>query len=274
MNRRALQIVARFELNEALRSRLALVVLGLYGLGAGLGAYAFGNALADSLRSQVVGGLVANFVEDAALRLELQQIEPLALFYGFMALQLVAPLVLVTSAGAHAGDLARGSARFVLTRSDRGSWAFGKLIGHAMLLATGLSIGALVTILAAFDHWHFDVGSIFWLLRAAFRAWVYGVCHLGIFAALSLVARTPARARVLCVLSLFGLWLAQTLSQAPWVIERVPAAQLLGWLFPARYKLLLWSPSWLISGSATLALLTIGLGSFALGQALFARSDA
>jgi hypothetical protein len=218
--------------------------------------------------------LIASFVEDAALRQELQQTEPVALFYGFMALELVAPLVLLTSAGAHAGDLARGSVRFVLTRCERSSWAFGKLLGHAALLATGLLTGAVVTILGAFEHWHFGAGSLFWLLRAAFRAWVYGVCHLGIFAGLSLVARTPARARVLAVLGLFGLWLAQTLSQAAWVTERVPGVQLLGWLFPARYKLLLWSPTWLTSGLATLALLAIGLGAFALGQALFARSDA
>jgi hypothetical protein len=182
--------------------------------------------------------------------------------------------VLLTSAGAHAGDLARGSVRFVLTRADRASWAFGKLLGHAALLATGLLIGAVVTVLAAFDHWHFGAGNVTWLLRAAFRAWVYGVCHLGIFSALSLVAGTPSRARVLGVVSLCGLWLAQTLTQGAWVHERMPALQFVGWLFPARYKLLLWSPSWLVSGSAMLALLTIGLGAFALGQAWFARSDA
>ena len=92
----------------------------------------------DLVRRQALPRVISGLVDDPALREELIRIDPLALFYGFMALQLVALLVLFTSGGVHASDLARGTTRFVLTRCDRLSWALGKLLGHAALLAAGL----------------------------------------------------------------------------------------------------------------------------------------
>jgi hypothetical protein len=291
---RKLWIVARFELGEALRSRLVVVILTLYGAGAALGAYLFAKLLAaaeeaaraalaeslsasalpaDLLRRQAFPRVLSGLIDNEALRAELSNIEPLALFYGFMALHLVAPLVLATSGGAHAGDLAQGASRFVLTRCDRLSWALGKLLGHAALLAVGLLVGALVTGVVASLQARLDPASVVWLIRAAFRAWVYGSAYLGIFSGVSLVAGAPARARMLCVLVLFGLWLGHGLSQADALAQRAPGAQYLAWLFPAHYQLLLWSPSWLESLPAMLALLLIGSSGFALGFWAFARGD-
>jgi ABC-2 family transporter len=294
MNWRKLGIVTRFELGEALRSRLVVVILTLYGAGAGLGAYLFAKLLAaaeeaaraalpealaanvpaDLLRRQAFPRVLSSLIDNEALRAELSNIDPLALFYGFMALHLVAPLVLTTSGGAHAGDLSQGATRFVLTRCDRLSWSLGKLLGHAALLGVGLLVGALVTAVVASLQARLDVGSVVWLIRAAFRAWVYGSAYLGIFSGVSLVARTPSRARALSVLLLFGLWLGHSLSQAEFVPQRAPGAQYLGWLFPAHYQLLLWSPDWLDSLPAILALLAIGSAGFALGFWAFARGDA
>lgn len=290
-----LGLVARFELAEALRSRLVIVILVLYGAGAALGAYLFSKALGaaeravrdnlptalgahdapeDLVRRQALPRVISGLIDDPALREELVQIEPLALFYGFMALQLVALLVLFTSGGAHAADVARGTTRFVLTRCDRLSWALGKLLGHAALLAGGLLAGAAVTLIVGFAQGRFDATSALWLLRAALRAWTYGLAYLGLFAGIALVVRAPAPARVFSVLLLFGLWVVHGLVHSEWLARIVPGVGHAGWLFPAEYKLLLWSPSWLVSSFASAGLIAIGAAGFALGHLSFRRSDA
>lgn len=295
MSWRKLGIVARFELAEALRSRLIVVVLAVYGAGAGFGAFAFAKAVnaaeravqsqledsliahdlsAEELRRQALPQLLARVVDDPALRDELVRIDPLALFYGFMALQLVAPLVLILSGGAHATDLGRGATRFVLTRCDRLSWALGKLLGHAALLALGLLVGALVTAVVAGAQSQLELGSVFWLLRAALRAFAYGLAYLGIFVGLGLGVRVPARTRALSVLALIGLSLGHSLCRAEWFEARLPFASALAWCFPSEYEWRLWSPNLLLSGAAMLALLGIGAVGFAIGHALFRRSDA
>jgi ABC-type transport system involved in multi-copper enzyme maturation permease subunit len=292
---RKVRIVARFELAEALRSRLITIVLGLYGAGAALGAYIFSRALEaaeaavresmfgtlsahaipdDLVRQQALPRVIAFFVKDEALQRELAAVEPLAIFYGFMALTCVAPLLLMTSGGLHSGDLASGAARFVLTRCDRLAWSLGKLLGHATLLAVGLLVGVLATALVAGLRTGIDAGSVFWLLRAAFRAWVYGLAYLGIFSAISLSVRMPSRARALSLAALFALWVGHSICESSYWTSRIPALALGAWLFPARYELALWSPSWLSSLPAMLALTSIAAAAFAAGYGLFRRSDA
>ncbi len=295
LNWRKLGIVAGFELAEALRSRLVVVVLVVYGAGAGLGAYLFTKALEaaeaaardsllgdlsahvvpdDLVRRQALPRLIAFLVEDEQLRQELIAIDPLAIFYGIVALNLVAPLVLLTSGGAHASDIGRGATRFLLTRCDRLSWSLGKLAGHGALLGMGLLVGALVTAAVGYGQSKLDLGSLFWLVRAAFRAWVYGLAYLGIFAGLSLLVRAPARARALSVFTLFALWIGHTLSQSDGLAERLPGLQYLRWLFPAQYKLSLWSPNYAESLAAMLALFLIASSAFAFGHSRFKRADA
>ena len=66
-----------------------------------------------------------------------------------MAQSFVPLLVLVTSGGVHAADIASGSTRFVLTRSDRLTWSLGKFLGHALLLvAWALYLGNAAMLLA------------------------------------------------------------------------------------------------------------------------------
>jgi hypothetical protein len=292
---RKVRIVARFELAEALRSRLITIVLGLYGAGAALGAYIFSRALEaaeaavresmfgelsahvipdDLVRRQALPRVIAFLVKDEALQRELAAVEPLAIFYGFMALTCVAPLLLMTSGGLHSGDLASGAARFVLTRCDRLAWSLGKLLGHATLLAVGLLVGVLATALVAVLRAGIDPGSVFWLLRAAFRAWVYGLAYLGIFSAISLSVRIPSRARALSLAALFALGVGHSICDSRYWTSRVPALAFGVWLFPARYELALWSPSWLSSLPAMLALTSIAVAAFAGGYGLFRRSDA
>jgi ABC-type transport system involved in multi-copper enzyme maturation permease subunit len=292
---RKLARVARFELAEALRSRLVSVVFAIYGAGAALGAFVFSKTLdaaeeavreqmfgtmsahtipEDVVRRQALPRVISFLVDDEVLARELSDVDPLALFYGFMALNLVAPLVLMTSGGLHSNDVASGAARFVLTRCDRLTWALGKWVGHAILLGVGLVLGALATALVAGLYGGIDAASVIWLLRASFRAWIYGLSYLGLFSAVALCVRAPSRARSLSIALLFALWIGHSICEGGYFVERLPALGYLVWVFPARYELALWSPSWLSSLPAMLALLAIGLGAFALGHAVFRRADA
>jgi len=295
LDTRKLVRVAQFEVAEALRSRLISVVFALYGAGAALGAYVFSKTLEaaeqavreqmfgtlsahsipdDIVRQQALPRVISFLVSDEALARELSGVDPLALFYGFMALNLVAPLVLMTSGGLHSGDIASGAVRFVLTRCDRFTWALGKWLGHAVLLAVGLAVGALATALVATLRGGIDPMSLLWLARASSRAWIYGVSYLGLFSCVALAVRVPSRTRTLSILLLFGLWIGHSICNGGYFTERLPALALLVWFFPAHYELALWSPSWAASAPAVLALLAIGLGGLVLGHAIFRRADA
>jgi hypothetical protein len=292
---RKLGVVARFELAEALRSRLVVVVLCLYGLGAAFGAFAFVKALDaaessvratlsqtlsahdladEGVRRDAITQILSHIVQDRDLLADLVAVDPLALFYGYMALTLVAPFVLLTSAGAHARDLRRGAVRFVLTRCDRLSWALGKTLAQACLLALGLAVSALAT--AAVGLWlaRFDAVTLFWLGRAAVRALMYGLAYLGIFTGLSLALRVPGPAVAASVGTLFGLWMGHGLTRWSWLSRELPPVRAAAWLFPGQYQELLWSPSWLVSGGAALALLGMGALALSGGHWLFHRADA
>jgi hypothetical protein len=292
---RKLGVVLRFELAEALRSRLIVVVLCMYGLGAAFGAFAFVKTLdaaersvrdslgqtlsahdldSEQMRQEAKSQILSRVVQDRDLLADLVAVDPLALFYGYMALALVAPFVLLTCAGAHARDLRRGATRFVLTRCDRLTWALGKALAQACLLALGLAVSALAT--AAVGLWlaRFDSATLFWLGRAAVRALMYGLAYLGIFAGLSLGLRVPGPAVAGSVLVLFGLWLGHGLTRWSWSGRELPPLRAAAWLFPGQYQELLWSPSWLVSGGAALALLCMGALGFAAGHWLFLRADA
>lgn len=293
---RRVSIVLGFELREALRSRLVTLVLLLYGAGAAIGAWLFLQAMLgaesvarsalmqslgvpesqvpeDLVRRQALPGVISSLVEDPALRDQLLAMDPLAIFYGFMALSVVSGLVLVTSGSAHASDLTTGAARFVLTRCERRSWALGKALGHAALLAVGLVAGALATTaVAVWVRGTIELATLRDLLRTSLWAWLYGACFVGIFSGVSLLARTPQRARMLGVVVLLALWLGHKLC----ALSTLPggAGEWLVWLFPAQYEALLWSPEPLRFLLALGALLALGGLALLLGAWVFQRRDA
>ncbi len=294
---RKLRIVARFELLEALRSRLFLVVLALYGAGAATGSFVFLKVLAaaenaarralatsgsipeshipdDLVRAHALP-FVGHLIEDDALRSELLSIPPLAIFYGYMALLLVPLLVLATSAGAIASDLSSGAARFALFRCDRATWATGKLLGQETLLAAGLLAGALLAgTVGMLMTSEFDLEIWAWLVRTSFRAWLYGSGWLGIFLGFSFVVRKPMAARALALFTLIGFAVLHGLLTAEFINAHLPGVRFLAVLLPTHHRDALWSPhlgTYLVSVGAVLA---IGTAAFTAGLSLFRRRDA
>jgi hypothetical protein len=229
---------------------------------------------ADLLKEQALPWLVS-WVEDPATRAQLLEMDPLSIFFGWGSLQLVAMFVFLPATKCIAGDVGQGATRFVLFRCDRLSFCLGKALAHAALLAAGLMLAAGASF--AMGTWldsHLDLSRAGWLLRTAFRAWVFGLAFLGIFLGVSMTAASAARARFRATLLWFGLWIAHSVLTAQWLNSRAPGAEHAAWLFPSHYQAALWSPGALSYWGAVFALLTIGSVAFALGYRVFASRDA
>ncbi|MBX3130340.1 MAG: ABC transporter permease subunit [Polyangiaceae bacterium] len=290
----SIRLVASFDLLESLRSRKAVVLLALYLLGA-LGASAIFirvlSVIRERLEEQVgqavdvkelmaspgMTRLVGALAGDADVAGAIVTIPPLALFYGWLAMNFVPLLVLFTSADAVAGDVSSGSVRYSLFRTDRFSWAFGKLVGQTTLMSLGVLVGALgcfVMGLVWLDGMPAGDTAL-WLLRISGRAIVYSFAYLGMVMCASQLTRTHARAGGLALAIMFLCSLGGRVLSAEPIEESAP--ELFGALvklFPNGHHLALWHPGLGQSLGAMAGLLIIGLGFFALGFWRFSARDA
>lgn len=297
---RAALLVAAFDLSESLRSRKVLGLMVVYVAGA-VAATAGFVSLLESLEKtlatqlqvattskpgtmtqgiqdseqfrQVVGELTG----DPSLVDAIASLPPLALFYGWMTLTFLPALVVFTSCDAISNEVSSGSCRYALLRTDRLSWAVGKLGGQAGLMALGVAAGALGTWLvglfglASFD----EVGTAWWMLRLGVRGWVYGLPYLGLALGLSQVVRSSHAARALALVALTGLGAGRAILQIPRVVEELPViAPSLGPLFPGNHALDLWRPELVERAPAMFMLVALGVTFFALGHQVFDRRDA
>ncbi len=291
------KVVTAFELRDAFRSKLVVIIVTLFAAGAGLGSMGFIRSLQESERAardflaaqanvppetipveavrQRAMELLISMVQDEELRAVLLEMQPLAIFFGYIAQTAVPLLVLVLSAGAHAADIARGSSRFALLRSDRPTWALGKLSGHAGLLLLGLSVAAVVSgACGSYAQPEFESRTWAALLLAALRTFIYGFAYLGLFSGISLFAATPIKARVLGLLVLVGCGIGHAVTSSAWFSQSMPYLAMLKWVFPAQYEMQLWlnAPERLLP--SILALVAIGTVGFSGGVAVFLKRDA
>lgn len=290
----SIRLVAGFDLRESLSSRKAIVLIALYALGSLGGSLLFVRALtalrerleedlgqrvdlAEVMASPGMERIMGVLAGDPEVASALLAIPPLALFYGWLAMTFVPLLVLFTSADAVAGDVSSGAVRFSLFRTDRISWAVGKLIGQTCLLAVGVLVGAIACwIVGFFGLDGMAAGdTALWLLRISGRATVYGFAYLGMVMCASQLATTSIRAGGLALGMMFVAWLGGTLLQAEPIAARAPALfEALSKLVPNGHYLELWHPGAFQSGGAMVGLVAIGLAFAALGFLRFARRDA
>ena len=293
---RSIGLVAGFDLLESLRSRKAIALLLLYLIASLGGAAIFIHVLGELrdriaqeagvmgamatqalLRSEQLVELIGDLVGDEALARSLLSIPVLALFYGWFSMTFIPLLVILTSADSIASEIATGSARYALFRTDRLSWALGKLVGQLCLMTLGVVLGAAgAYALGLILYDGFAPGqTAWWIARLAARSIVYGFAYLGVALCASQLVRTRAMARALGLLLLFAVWLAGTLLRIPslneWSPQLVSAVR---HLFPNAHSLDLWRPALLDRGVAMGALILIGLGFFALGFVRLHRRDA
>lgn len=293
---RTIVVVASFDFLESLRSRkaIALLVLYLAGALAATGIFvrvlrAVESAAADALRvakTESAGAMTSElfrnerFLEvlteligDRELATVLSSMPPLALFYAWLALTFIPLLVTLTAGDSIAYEVSTGSCRFALFRTDRLSWAIGKLAGQAMLMTVGIAVGALGAFALGLAYLA-DVQpgpTALWLARYSVRAWFYGFAYLGLAMGASQLTRSVNVARGLALLALFGVGLGGNVLES-W--DRVPDV-LAGMvvLFPQGHDLDLWRPALLDRLPALAMLSALGILYFAAGAVRFARRD-
>lgn len=291
-------IVARFDLFESLRSRKALVFLVLYVAGAVGATWIFTEVLQEVeeqlaeqllvarttapgsltqavMESPELRGVLSRLVNDDALAEALLRIPPIALLYHWVALTFAPAFVALTSSDAISTEVATGSVRYALFRTDRTSWAVGKLFGQALLLLVGLALGAFGAWVTGWAQLaSFEPGATaLWMGRYLFTAFVFAFAHLGLVLGVSQLTRSVPWSRALGLLALVAVfavngWLGRDAvrESAPALIDSVRQ------LLPAAHRLALWRPDGFVV--ASVVLVAFGVTAFAAGHLRFLRRDA
>jgi ABC-type transport system involved in multi-copper enzyme maturation permease subunit len=298
---RNIAVVAGYELGEALRSRRVLILTLLFVGGAVAGTLVFvellesleaslaealavaepgkpGAVTAALMKSPEFLRMLGRLVRDDALASELAGLPPLALFYGWLGLTFLPVLIMLSSAETISSELASGSVRFSLLRTDRLSFSLGKLAGQTLLLAVGIACGALaVWITGYLSLGSFEAGrSALWLGFLSIRIGFYAFAHVGLAVGLSHLTRSVPLSRALALGSLFllgALWGVGRYNDV--VREHAPGvADALLTFVPRSHMLELWQPALSDRLPALLMLVALGVVYFALGYGYRARRDA
>jgi ABC-type transport system involved in multi-copper enzyme maturation permease subunit len=169
---RDVALVARFELGEALRSRLLAVMLLLFVGSGALGAWGYSTAIeeAEQRAASVMGApqsrsagatvrrlrdtqsyrdVVRFFVRDAKKADYYATFPPIVVFYFFAAFIFTPWLILFTSAETIASEVASRGVRYSLLRTGRFAYALGKSLGQGAILVGVTGLCALVFYLIA-----------------------------------------------------------------------------------------------------------------------------
>ena len=293
-------LVASFDLGAALRSRRALVLIGLYLAGACASALLFTeilgeveNAVAAQIgvaatrRPGTMSGAImdspelrevlSGLVGDGELVGSLLTIPPLALFYGWVVFTFTPVMVAIGSSDAIVSDLASGACRFSLVRTDRLSWVAGKLIGQVAVIGVAIAAGgAGVFAVGAIRLARFaPVDTALWLVRLGARGWLYSFAWLGAVLGASLLTRTSTRARGLALMVLLVFGIGGVALSSDLIREKAPVlADLVLLLLPRAHRLDLWRPALVDRLPALVMLPALGIGWFSLGCRRFLRKDA
>lgn len=221
---RDVALVGRFELAEAVRSRL-LVVMVLLFVGAGaLGAWGYTEILGriEERAASVTGapktrrpGAVVRRLRDAhsyrdMLRLFLGSqekadyfatIEPMVVFFGWVSFNFTPWLILFTSAETIATEVSTRSIRYGVMRTSRLAFALGKMAGQALIVAGVTALSALSFYLIAwasldaFEHGATAAGMLSYWPRVA----LYSLPFLGWAMLASMLTSSANVARILAL---------------------------------------------------------------------------
>lgn len=294
--------VAAYEVLEAIRSKRVLIFAFLYVGGAVVGALAFIQVLEsvhaavyEALREAGQSTLAAQrlpdsaalvhsdeflqvlgwLVDDPELAAELSSLPPLALFYGWVALNFTPLMVTLTAAESVSGELSSGAVRYALLRLPQINYSLGKLFGQGLLLVVSIACGALavwVTGMLAMEGFEAR-SSALWLGYLSFRAVVYGFAYVGLVVGISHVSRGVPVARALAFAALLGIGFVSWLADIEAIAERIPFLESFAILLPPAHRLELWRPELSERWPAMVALLAMAFGYGALGFAYRARRD-
>jgi ABC-type transport system involved in multi-copper enzyme maturation permease subunit len=293
-------VIALFDLGESLRSRKVLIFLALYVAGAVAATLMFTELLREIearlaeqllvartdtpgsmtqavMESSELHDVLAGLVRDSELASSLVRLPPIALLYGWVSLTFAPIFVVLTSSDAIASELATGSVRFAIFRTDRASWAFGKLLGQAALLFAGIALGGVAAWitgwirLSSFEPLH----TAIYTARFAATSFCHAFAYLGLALGVSQLTRSTPWSRALGLLALIGLFAAYQALNDDDVVAAAPVVSgSLQMLLPAAHRLDLWRTSFGDVAPSAAILLALGATYFMLGHLRFARRDA
>lgn len=202
---RDIALVARFELGEALRSRLLVVMILLFVGGGVLGAWGYTRLIStlEEKTAQMMGAPEAKrpggtikrlrdsrnyrdvlmvFLRDEAKADYYAALPPIVVFFGWASFMFTPWLILFTSAETIASEVASRSIRFSVMRTGRLELALGKMAGQALIIAGVTALSAVAFYLVAwgrldgFEHRETALGLLsYWprvmLYSLPFLAW-------------------------------------------------------------------------------------------------------
>lgn len=291
--------VARYELGEALRTRLFQLVMLAYVGGVGFANWVLVQILKD-LEARFAsmmgvpptdrpGTMIAVFQRNGELQRLLEsllgsedaaralvEVPILATWSGAAAMGLLPVVLVFTAAGSVATEVRSRSLRYLLVRTDRLVIVLGKALGQLVLggLAAGagavVSVGMALVLMAEVPL----VPLVEGVARTHALACLYAIPWLGVALAASQVVGNPNGARLLAGACLLGspaaAWWIRTHTTADGPGRLLDPLAL---LLPTNLWGALWSPEPAVMLLAVLHGLVLALGALGLGGLRFARRD-
>jgi ABC-type transport system involved in multi-copper enzyme maturation permease subunit len=295
-------LVARYELAEAARSKLLIVIVLLFVAAGGLAAWSF-TELVTSVEENAArltgapaarrpGATVRRLRESGSYQDLLRKIirnqekadyfaaiPPIVAFFAYFAFNVTPFLILLSSAETIATEVASRSIRYSVLRTGRLEFAMGKSLGQALIVVGVTAIMALVCYLVAwaslagFEHGATFLGMLsFWP-----RVLLYTLPFLGWAMFASMVTRSANLARVLSLGGGVGLAIIGGLANHPprWLQGEglAPVRDLFANLTPfGHYDGLTYPPGGAFASDAAVCLALAAL-YFAAGFVLLRRRD-
>jgi ABC-type transport system involved in multi-copper enzyme maturation permease subunit len=237
---RDVALVARYELAEAVRSKMLIVIVLLFVAAGGLAAWSFTEIVSsvEENAARVTGaptarraGATMRRMRDSGsyrdmVRMFLRNdekadyfaaIPPIAAFFAYFALNVTPFLVLLGSAETIATEVASRAIRYSVLRTGRLEFAVGKTLGQALIVVGVTALSAVVCYLiawgslAGFEHGATALSMLsFWP-----RVLLYTLPFLGWAMFASMVTRSANLARVLSLGGGLGLAIMSGLANHP-----------------------------------------------------------
>jgi len=214
-------VVARFELGEALRTRLVLVMLLLFMGGGGLGAWGFSQCLGrlEATAAQALGApqtkkagasldrlkhtpvyrqFLRSAVNDDAKADYFVALPPMVVVYAFVALLFTPWLVLFTSSDTIATEVASRAIRYTLLRTGALEYALGKFLGQAVLVFCVIgTCGLTFFVVSWLNLASFDAAGIAWGILSFWpRVFVHTLPFLAFALMASMITSSANIARI------------------------------------------------------------------------------
>lgn len=286
-------LIGWFDVREALRSRRALTLVGLYLFVSTLSAYSFVRAV-EAVESKLAALATEAGSGNATMMVGLARSEgyrrilevltlgdgkqaaylaaqpPMGLFVVMVMLTMSPWLVALTAADQVAADLHFRTVRFVALRTSRAAFVLGKLWAQVLLVAT-VTLAALLPALGLGIRYlqTFDAPvTLAYLAQMAPGLLGYAFAFLGLTSLASQLTTTPGRARALTIGLFAGLWLLSLKTPSPG-----SALGLLAYLSPWQLKMTILAGEWSERGPAIALALLAGGAFTGLGYLIFRRRD-